>query len=245
MRRFGLIGKSLKHSFSKDFFTKKFAAEGLNDCSYELFELEHIEQLPGLISAQCPEGLNVTIPYKTEVLPYLDHQDEAVEKIGACNCIRISGGKLYGFNTDAPAFLASLKKYLQPQHQCALVLGTGGASKAVCFALEQMHLDYLQVSRRKHGSEIGYEDVSPEMISKHKVIINTTPLGMFPNTNQEPAIPYESITADHLLFDLVYNPAKTKFLEKGERMGATVVNGYEMLVLQAEESWKIWNASED
>jgi len=241
MRRFGLIGKSLKHSFSKNYFTKKFAAEGLSDCSYELHELDHIGLFPDLLARTAPEGLNVTIPFKTEILSFLDHKDEAVERIGACNCIRIREGKCYGYNTDAPAFLASLQPYLKPWHHCALVLGTGGASKAVCFALEQLQIDYQMVSRRKKTNELGYEDVSPEMIRDHQVIINTTPLGMYPDVDQDPPIPYEGITKEHLLFDLVYNPEKTRFMEKGEQKGATVVNGYEMLVLQAEESWRIWN----
>lgn len=245
MRRFGLIGKTLKHSFSKNFFEQKFAAQKNNDCSYENFELQSINELPELIKNQphlC--GLNVTIPYKEEVLQFLDDKNDVVKKINACNCIKISNARLSGYNTDALAFKRSLHPKLQPHHQCALILGSGGASKAVQYALQEMSIDFLIVSRHKIQNQLGYEDVSENLIRNNHIIINTTPLGMFPNINNDPPIPYEAITSQHLLYDLIYNPAKTKFLEKGEQQGAQIINGHQMLILQAEESWKIWNDSE-
>jgi len=245
MKRFGLIGKTLKHSFSKTYFEKKFVAEGLGNCHYDNFEIDSIQQLPKIIS-ETPglRGLNVTIPYKEEVLDFLDHKTETVEKIGACNCIKIVDEELHGFNTDAVAFKNSLHKNLKPHHKCALILGSGGASKAVQFALKELGIDFFIVSRRQQENQLGYEDVGEKVIQEHQMIINATPLGMFPNIDQYPSIPYEALTPDHLLYDLIYNPPKTKFLEQGEKRGATVMNGYEMLVAQAEESWRIWNSNE-
>lgn len=243
MRRFGLIGKTLKHSFSKPYFEKKFAEEGITDCTYNNFELQSIDDFPKLITAN-PElrGLNVTIPYKEEVLQFLQSKNKIVEEIEACNCIKIVNGQLHGFNTDAVAFKNSLQKYVKPYHKCALILGTGGASKAVQYALKELNIDFLLVSRRKQDvNQIGYEDVGADTIKAHKIIINTTPLGMYPNTEQDPPIPYKALTPEHLLYDLIYNPAKTKFLQHGEEKGAQIVNGYEMLLAQAEESWRIWN----
>jgi shikimate dehydrogenase len=242
MRRFGLIGQSLKHSFSKTYFSKKFSEEGIKDCSYENFEMPSIQDLKKIISGpEALNGFNITIPYKEEVLFFLDEKNEVVEKIGACNCVRIEEGKLIGFNTDAPAFKASLQSRLQLHHQCALILGSGGASKAVQYALKDLGMDFLVVSRDKKGDRIGYEEVGQKVIEEHLVIINTTPLGMYPNVNDDPPIPYEAIGEKHLLFDLTYNPPKTKFLQQGELNGAAIMNGYDMLVAQAEESWRIWN----
>ena len=243
MKRFGLIGKTLKHSFSKTYFEKKFADEGLSDYRYDNFELQSIDQFPGLISATADlRGLNVTIPYKEEVLQFLDFKNEIVERIGACNCIQIKEGQLYGFNTDAIAFKNSLQKQLQSHHKCALILGSGGASKAVQYALQELHIDFLIVSRHKKENQLGYEDVGRDTIECHQIIINTTPLGMYPNVDQDPPIPYKAIGSQHLLYDLTYNPPKTKFLKQGEANGAVIINGYEMLVAQAEESWRIWNS---
>jgi shikimate dehydrogenase len=242
MRRFGLIGKTLKHSFSKTYFEKKFAEEGIKDCSYENFELPSIDGLSQLLTNHPDlKGVNVTIPYKEDVLPFLHSKNEIVKEIGACNCIKIVNGELYGFNTDAIAFKNSLQLYLKPHHKCALVLGTGGASKAVQYALKELNIDFLLVSRKKQLNQLGYEDVGEDTIQKHCIIINTTPLGMYPNIDQDPPIPYEALTSQHLLYDLIYNPPKTKFLQQGEKKGAQIVNGYEMLLAQAEESWRIWN----
>lgn len=245
MSRFGLIGKTLKHSFSKPYFEKKFVAEGLGNCHYDNFEIDSIQQLPKIIS-ETPDlrGLNVTIPYKEEVIDFLHHKSETVEQIGACNCLKIVNGELHGFNTDAVAFKNSLQKNLKPFHKGALVLGSGGASKAVQFALKELQIDFLVVSRREQENQLGYEDVGAKVIKEHQIIINTTPLGMFPNIDQYPSIPYEALNSEHLLYDLIYNPSKTKFLELGEENGARIINGYEMLVAQAEESWRIWNSNE-
>lgn len=242
MRRFGLIGKTLKHSFSKTWFTKKFSEEGIHDCSYENYELQSADLLPALVEANPElEGINITIPYKEDVLKFLAHSDKLVEEIGACNCIKIKNGVLSGYNTDAIAFQKSLGRNLQPHHQCALVLGSGGASRAVQFALKKMNIDFLVVTRNKKGHFIGYEELGQDVIEGHQIIINTTPLGTYPNIDDDPPIPYQWITSQHLLFDVVYNPPKSKFLQQGEKQSAIIMNGYEMLVGQAEESWRIWN----
>ena len=242
MRRFGLIGKTLKHSFSKTFFENKFLTEGIKDCSYENFELRSPDELSILIRDN-PEirGLNVTIPYKEQVIPYLDHKNDVVENTGACNCISVVNSELFGFNTDVIGFKSSLQSKLKPQHKSALVLGSGGASKAVQYALKESGISYTVVSRHKGFNQLGYEDLGKDCLQENKLIINTTPLGMYPAVHDDPPIPYEYLTSEHFLFDLIYNPAKTKFLEKGEQKGAQIANGYEMLVLQAEESWRIWN----
>ncbi len=242
MRRFGLVGKTLKHSFSKKYFTDKFKSEGLIDCNYENFELQNIQELEALLK-NIPglQGFNVTIPYKEAVLPFLDSADPEVMEIGACNCVKLSHGKLSGFNTDSRAFLKSLQKHLTTDHNKALVLGTGGASKAVCYALKKLGLSYQLVSRKTQPQCLNYEALTDEVLQSHHVIINTTPLGTFPDVDEAPTLPYDSLTSQHLLFDLVYNPEKTIFLQEGENRGAVIVNGYEMLVLQAEESWRIWN----
>ncbi len=242
MRRFGLLGRTLKHSFSQTYFSRKFADEGISDCRYDNFELASIAELPALFSAH-PDlvGLNVTIPYKEEVLAYLDEQSPAVQAIGACNCIHIVDGKRTGYNTDAYGFTESIRPYLQPHHRNALVLGTGGASKAVCYSLQQLGLNYQLVSRKRTNSTITYSDLDAELMQASPVIINTTPLGTFPDVDVAPPIPYDLIGAAHLLFDLVYNPSKTLFLQQGEARGATIANGYRMLELQAEASWEQWN----
>lgn len=242
MKLFGLLGKTLKHSFSKSYFNKKFEKENKKDHHYENFELESISQLSQLLE-QHPElcGLNVTIPYKEEVIPFLHMQNDIVQKIKACNCIKIRNGKLFGFNTDVIGFKQSLEKGLKPQHQKALVLGTGGAAKAVQYALDLLGIGFTIVSRTKKQGILSYEELNKEIMQEHLLIVNTSPVGMFPKVDETPQIPYEFITPEHYLFDLVYNPEKTLFLQKGEQRGATIANGYEMLVLQAEESWRIWN----
>lgn len=241
MRQFGLIGKTLKHSFSKTYFSRKFALEGLDDCRYDNFELASIAELPALFLDN-PDlvGLNVTIPYKEEVLSYLDELSPAVQAIGACNCIHIHKGRKIGYNTDAYGFAESIRPFLWPADRKALVLGTGGASKAVCFALTQLGLDQQLVSRKGAAPAIRYEDLDGEMMRAFSVIVNTTPLGTFPDVNEAPPIPYEYLGSHHLLFDLVYNPAKTLFLQQGEARGARIANGYRMLELQAEASWEHW-----
>jgi shikimate dehydrogenase len=242
MRLFGLIGYPLTHSFSKKFFTEKFEKEGLTDCKYELFSISTINELISVLD-QHPDlyGLNVTIPYKEQVLSFLDDTDDVVKKIKACNCIIIKNGKLKGYNTDVEGFERSLKKQLQPHHKKALILGTGGAAKAVEFVLQKLEIDFNYVSRKPSVNNYSYNQLTPGIITDHSLIINTTPLGLYPAVNEAPPIPYEALTANHYLFDLVYNPEKTLFLRMGEERGAAIKNGYEMLVIQAEESWKIWN----
>lgn len=243
MRRFGLIGNPLTHSFSKQYFTEKFAKENIPGCQYELYPLDRIEQLPELLQAQPDlKGLNVTIPYKEQVIVYLQEQSPAVQQIKACNCIHIIDGRLTGYNTDVLGFQQSLQQQLQPHHTHALILGTGGAAKAVAFALEQLSLSYRFVSRKTGVHTIGYPDLSPIVMQQYTLIINTTPLGTYPNVEEAPPVPYQFLTPRHHLYDLVYNPAETLFLHHGKTYGAQVQNGADMLVIQAEESWKIWNS---
>ena len=244
MRLFGLIGYPLSHSFSKKFFTEKFEKEQLPDCRYELFSIpaiaglqQIIEQNPGL------EGLNVTIPYKEQVLSFLDEQDEVVKRIKACNCIVIRNGKKKGYNTDVTGFERSLKSGWKNQHSNALILGTGGAAKAVEYVLDKLNIAYRYVSRKPSAGNFSYEQITPAVVATHTLIVNTTPVGMYPAVSEAPPLPYESLTSKHYLFDLVYNPEKTLFLQKGAERGAAIKNGYEMLVIQAEESWRIWDQS--
>jgi len=242
MKRYGLIGRTLKHSFSKTYFTKKFADEGITDCVYDNFELAAINEFPQLLTKLSDlKGLNITIPYKEEVIQYLTEKDAIVEAIGACNCIKIEGANYIGYNTDAIGFLHSLKPQLKPHHKKALILGTGGASKAVRYSLEELSIEFQFVSRAKAEGQLTYDDVSDDVLAEHHLIINTTPLGMYPNVDAAPALNYEALTAKHFLFDLTYNPEKTKFLAEGERRGAQISNGYQMLIEQAEAAWNIWN----
>jgi shikimate dehydrogenase len=242
LKRFGLIGFPLTHSFSKKYFTEKFAREGLDDHTYDLFPLRAIDEFPAVIKAN-PDlvGLNVTIPYKQAILQYL-HESFLPGNMQATNCIKILNGRLSGYNTDVIGFERSFTPLLQPHHTQALVLGNGGATAAVIYVLQNLGIGYNIVSRKLHdGSSLQYEMLDARHMDEHPVIINTTPLGMFPDVDVCPPIPYEHITAAHYLFDLVYNPPLTAFLKKGAEMGAVVKNGYDMLEIQAEESWKIWN----
>ena len=242
MRAFGLIGFPLGHSFSKKYFGDKFEREGIAGNAYELFPLEQIDQLEDLLASN-PDlvGLNVTIPYKEQVIPYLDSMSPVVEEIGACNCIHIQEGRLMGHNTDVIGFSRSLLPKLKPHHRQALILGTGGSSKAVAYTLKELGIPFLQVSRTPADGMISYEEIDQRMLESHTLLINTTPVGMFPDIAKAPAIPYEFIGADHYLFDLVYNPERTRFLQEGALRGAAVENGSDMLVIQAEASWEIWN----
>ena len=243
MKWYGLLGKTLKHSFSKAYFSKKFSSENIDDCRYENFELASINELPGLLNGNPDiQGLNVTIPYKEEILPFLDYENDIVKEINACNCIKISGGKLSGYNTDVIGFQQSLEKLLKSHHKSALIIGTGGSAKAVRYALNTLGVAYQNVSRTKTSSTITYEELDEESVKSHLLIVNTSPVGMYPKIEEAPAIPFQFVTPEHLLFDLTYNPEKTLFLKKGEEKGATISNGSEMLILQAEESWRIWNS---
>jgi shikimate dehydrogenase len=242
---FGLIGATVSHSFSKAYFDEKFFREGLRDYHYELFPLTNIEELESLIkNTRGLSGLNVTIPYKEQVFKYLDEVDGFAKKIGAVNVIRIKDGKLQGYNTDSDAFRETLENWL-PKDKVfkALVLGTGGSSKAVQEALKKLKIDYQLVSREGKKGILSYQDLDkdPSIISASNLVINTTPLGMSPNTSNMAPLNYEKIGADHYVYDLIYNPARTMFLQKAEMCGATIKNGLEMLHVQAEKSWMIWN----
>lgn len=242
---FGLIGGTVSHSFSKAYFDEKFFREGLRDYHYELFPLSTIKDIEALLKdTKGLSGLNVTIPYKEQVLPYLDEVDGFAKKIGAVNVIRIRDGKLQGFNTDSDAFLETIEKWLPKDKTIkAVILGTGGSSKAVQEALKKLKIDFKLVSREGKKGVITYTDLEkdPSHLETANLVINTTPLGMSPNTESMPPINYELLTADHYVYDLIYNPARTLFLQKAEMRGATIKNGLEMLHVQAEKSWTIWN----
>ena len=240
--KYGLIGKDISYSFSKKFFTRKFINEGLNNCSYENYDINSISELLEVINDTKIKGLNVTIPYKESVIELLNHIDPIAEKIGAVNTIKIDKqNKLLGYNTDYIGFKQSLESNISNQKR-ALILGTGGASKAIVYALKTLNIKTLLVSRKNREECITYEDVSNQIIKDHTIIINCTPLGTYPNIEECPKIPYEYITERHLCYDLIYNPIKTKFLILSEKKGASIINGNEMLENQAMESWKIWNS---
>ena len=242
MRKFGLIGYPLSHSFSQKYFSEKFKRENLHDCVYENFSIPSIYDLKKILGEN-PElqGLNVTIPYKQLVLQYLDNADSL--PVHACNCIKIVNGKTIGYNTDIVGFEKSLLTHLKPFHRHALILGNGGATEAVGYVLKKSDIDFKIVSRKIHdGSQLTYQDLDKTSIEKNLLIINATPLGMYPKIEECPSIPYDYITPNHYLFDLIYNPTKSLFLQKGEQRGATIQNGSDMLVIQAEESWRIWNS---
>jgi shikimate dehydrogenase len=262
MKKYGLIGYPLTHSFSKKYFTEKFEKLHIKDAQYELYPLEHISGLQDMLDLH-PElcGLNVTIPHKIGVMKYLDWIEHDAKTAGAVNCIRITAEsplqasflgevgvnghdfRLEGFNTDIYGFENSLKPLLTEGMDSALILGDGGSAKAVKCALDNLGINFTVVTRKAHPGNILFKDVTPKHVKQNLLIINTTPLGTYPNVDECADIPYDAITTDHLLFDLVYNPEKTLFLKKGEQQGARIKNGYEMLVLQAERSWEIWNSA--
>jgi shikimate dehydrogenase len=263
MKYYGLIGFPLSHSFSKKYFTAKFEQEGITDSVYDLYTLEHIKDLQDLLDEN-PQlcGLNVTVPHKINVLRYLDWIEHDARKAGAVNCIRItkespvlaafSGEvgvkdhdfRLEGYNTDLYGFEMSLRPLIKSHHHQALVLGDGGAAQAVKCILENLDIPFTVVTRKPHPGNILFKDLKPRHIRDHQIIINTTPLGTTPKVDECPPIPYDAITEDHLLYDLIYNPEQTLFLKKGAEKGAATKNGHEMLILQAEKSWEIWNSKE-
>lgn len=244
MRQFGLIGKTLKHSFSKKYFSEKYQKEGISDANYELFELKSIQEFPQLVKSHMDlVGLNVTIPYKLEVMDFLDELDEHAQAIQAVNTIKVlSNGQLKGYNTDYFGFKDSLTDGWQLDQVSALVLGTGGASKAVEKALFDLGIPYQMVSRQRSDDRLSYDQLTDKLVKENKLIINTTPLGTFPDVDQKPKLNYEAIGKDHFLFDLVYNPENTAFMQAGQANGAQTKNGYLMLVGQAEKAWEIWNS---
>ena len=244
MIKLGLIGYPLVHSFSKKYFKEKFDNENIKNVSYQNYELKNINELKSLIKRNSDlRGLNVTIPYKEKVIKYLDKIDEKYLNIGAVNVIKIIDNKLFAINTDYEAFKITLKEWLDNSFNSkALILGTGGSSKSVSLALKELNIDHNFVSRKKRKNVFSYEELLDiKIFSNYKLIINTTPLGMYPKINLLPNIPYRLITKNYYLYDLVYNPETTKFLEKGKRKGAKIKNGLEMLHLQAELSWNYWN----
>lgn len=245
MRQFGLIGFPLGHSFSKKYFSEKFKNENI-DARYDLYELSNISEFPNLRNSIKLSGLNVTIPYKEQIIPLLDKLDDTATSIGAVNVIRFdydNNGKatLTGFNTDAIGFENSLKPFLKPHHKKALILGTGGASKAILYTLQQLGIECSYVSRSTREGQLTYSDLNEEILNDNLLIVNATPLGTFPKTDACPDIPYQFLTDKHLLFDVVYNPAETLFMKKGRDAGATALNGEEMLIGQAIAAWEIWN----
>ena len=243
MNRYGLIGFPLSHSFSEKYFANKFRNEGIADCIYQNFPLENISQVEKLL-ANTPDlkGLNITIPYKEKIIPSLIDTNKIVRDTGACNCLKVEGRLLKGFNTDTIGFEKSLRRYLTPHHRKALILGQGGAAKAVAYVFNKLGIEYLYVVRRGESIDntVLITELTDTIISSHSVIVNCTPLGMYPNVHECPLINYNVLTDKHYLYDLIYNPEKTLFLKKGEEKGATIKNGHEMLVIQAEESWRIW-----
>ncbi|MFN8406341.1 MAG: shikimate dehydrogenase [Sphingobacteriaceae bacterium] len=260
MKKYGLIGYPLAHSFSEEYFTEKFQREGLqNECSYEAFPLTNLSDFPAFIKANpnlC--GLNVTIPHKIGIIYFLNKLAPAAKEIDAVNCIKItkrpaidaffmgecspSDVFLEGYNTDAYGFEHSLRPLLRKHHQKALILGNGGASRAIAYVLQLLNIDHHFVSRKGKGKNYSYAQLSREIIEEHTLIINTTPLGTFPKVDESPEIPYKYLTKHHLLYDLVYNPEESTFLKQGKAGGATIKNGLEMLHLQAEKAWEIWNS---
>jgi shikimate dehydrogenase len=242
-KRFGLLGRNISYSFSKGYFTEKFKMENLEACTYENFDLDNLSEFPSII-ANTPKikGINVTIPYKEEVIPYLDSLSKKAAQIGAVNTIRITKrGKLKGYNTDYYGFKKSLQPLLQPHHQRALILGTGGASKGVAFALEELGIAYTFVSRGGKENTIAYSSLNALLFENYQIVINCTPIGTSPDIDASPAIPYDLFTSKHIAYDLIYNPEETQFLSQAKAKGATTKNGYDMLVYQAEKSWEIWN----
>ncbi|MEO8771451.1 MAG: shikimate dehydrogenase [Ferruginibacter sp.] len=243
MNLYGLIGYPLGHSFSKKYFTEKFEKENLTDCFFELFPFENIKAFPTLINKEKElRGLAVTIPYKESVIPYLSFLDEKAKEIGAVNCLKIYNKHLLGYNTDALGFERSFVPLLQSNHAKALVLGSGGSSKAVQYVLRKLGIEFLVVTRQAVSGKdfISYDKIDKQMIASYPIIINCTPVGMSPNDDAYPQIPYQWLDQKNLLYDLIYSPAETQFLKKGLERGADVKNGYEMLVIQAEENWRIW-----
>ncbi|GLU54095.1 shikimate 5-dehydrogenase [Dyadobacter frigoris] len=253
MDLYGLIGFPLTHSFSKRYFSEKFVREGILNCSYDLYEMPKLENLSALLKRH-PElkGLNVTIPYKQDVIPFLDDLDDAsAERIGAVNTIKVfADGSTKGYNTDYYGFRQSISEWMDRRGEAccnfkALVLGNGGAAQAVKTALEDMKTEYVIVSRQKSADSITYEELTQEIMESHLLIINTTPLGTFPNTETCPEIPYQFISKGHFMYDLVYNPTTTLFMKNGAAQGAVVHNGLKMLEMQAEKAWDIWTSEEE
>lgn len=242
MKTFGLIGKNIDYSFSRKYFAEKFSKENI-DAEYLNFDIASISEFPEILKQRTVNGFNVTIPYKEEIISYLDELDDDAKKIQAVNTIKIeNNGRLKGYNTDFWGFQKSLEPYLESFHKSALILGTGGASKAVAFALDNLAVEHHFVSRNPTQGQINYSELSREVINHKKLIINTTPLGTFPNTEEHPLLPFEYLSEEHIVFDLIYNPAETMLMKRAAEQGAKCLNGLRMLELQAEKAWSIWNS---
>lgn len=247
MRLLGLIGYPLSHSYSQQYFATRFESEGIRDAHYELFEMKSLSGFPGWLKEHGDlSGFNVTIPHKGNIIRYLDELDPVARELGAVNCVKVvrhgSGISLHGFNTDVDGFRQSLLPVLKPWHRKALILGTGGGARAVAHVLRRLGVEILFVSRDPgDGNRFSYGDITGGIMESHPLIVNTTPLGMYPDIDSFPPLPYQFISTKHLFFDLVYNPAATRFMEFGEKAGATVKNGLEMLYIQADRSWDIWD----
>ena len=243
MRRFGLIGKKLGHSFSARYFAEKFEREGLQDCDYSLYELPEIESVKEFMLKPNLVGFNVTIPYKQQVIPYLDDLHPQAAEVGAVNCVKIlPDGRKIGYNTDVDGVRVSLNKLLGGDKvESALILGTGGAAQAVDYVLRERGIELKVVSRDKSRGDLTYDDLTQDVMSAHRLIINASPVGMFPACDDAPAIPYAMLSGSHYLFDLVYNPLVTRFMELGAAQGAKTLSGIDMLYAQAESAWRIWN----
>lgn len=241
--KYGLLGKNISYSFSRKYFAEKFSKLELSKYSYENFDIPEIEEFPNIIkSIPHLKGFNVTIPYKESILPYIDKLSKKAKKIGAINCVKVTKkGTLKGYNTDWYGFKKSLEPLLQSHNTKALILGTGGASKAVAFTLEQLNIDFKYVSRQRTTTNLQYEDLNEAIFQEYTIIINCTPIGTFPTIDACPALPYEHFSAQHIAYDLIYNPEETTFLKIAKEKGATIKNGYDMLVFQAEKAWEIWN----
>jgi len=241
-RKYGLIGKNINYSFSKKYFNDKFLKENITNCSYENYDLQSIKDFKNIIKDNAIKGLNVTIPYKEEIIELVNKIDPIAKKIGAINTIKIHDKDIIeGYNTDYIGFVMSLKNIISNQKK-ALVLGTGGASKAIIFGLNSIGVESTIVSRDKREGVISYSELSKKVIEENTIVINCTPLGTFPEVQEYPKIPFEFLSSNHICYDLIYNPEKTKFLLESEKMGATIINGKKMLENQANESWKIWNS---
>lgn len=244
MKKYGIIGLPLGHSFSKRYFEEKFKNEGLTDCVFENHELQKIEEVSVLIDDPQFKGFCITIPYKKAIIPYLHEMSAAVQATEACNCVQITAeGRLKGYNTDVIGFENSFAPQLRGEDKKALVLGTGGAAAAICFVLEKLGIEFKFVSRQPNSGQLSYQAAKqPEILQEYTVIINCSPVGTFPKADQMPDLAYDLLTARHYLYDLVYNPPLTLFLQQGKQRGARIQNGFSMLEIQAEENWKNWNS---
>lgn len=243
VKTYGLIGKKINYSFSKTYFTKKFLKNNLKNYNYINFDIDSVNELSDILKAKNLRGLNITIPYKEKVMKFIDRIDEDAKYIGAINTIKVNyDNTLVGYNTDYIGFIRSIKPYIKSNHKKALILGTGGASKAIVYGLNKLSISSTKVSRKKINGDIIYNELNKKMILDHQIIINCTPIGTYPDIENYPKIPFKYLTNKHICYDLIYNPNETTFLKKSKKMGAEIINGLKMLEIQAEESWKIWNS---